>query len=62
MNLREKERAFLVRTSAEDLQVARSEGSYLFDERGMKYIDFLAGWNVGNFGLMKTKRRRCFRP
>lgn len=50
MNLREKDRAFLVRSSSEDLQVVRSEGSYLFDERGRKYIDFLAGWNVGNFG------------
>lgn len=28
----------------------RSEGSYLFDERDRKYIDFLSGWNVGNFG------------
>ena len=50
MNVREADRAFLVRDSSEDLQVVRSEGSYLFDERGRKYIDFLTGWNVGNFG------------
>lgn len=50
MNVREADRAFLVRNSPEDLQIVRSEGSYLFDERGRKYIDFLTGWNVGNFG------------
>ena len=43
-------RTFLVSRYAEDPQVARSEDSYLFDERGRRYIDFLTGWNVGNFG------------
>jgi 4-aminobutyrate aminotransferase-like enzyme len=42
-----KDRAFLVRNSSEDLQVTRFEGSYLFNERGRRCIDFLAGWNVG---------------
>jgi acetylornithine/succinyldiaminopimelate/putrescine aminotransferase len=28
----------------------RSRGSYLFDSRGRKYVDFLMGWCVGNFG------------
>ena len=50
MNVREADREFLVGNSREDLQVVRSEGSYLFDERGRKYIDFITGWNVGNFG------------
>jgi 4-aminobutyrate aminotransferase-like enzyme len=50
MNVREKDRAFLVRTSSvENLQIVRSNGSLLFDERGRKYIDFITGWNVGNF-------------
>jgi 4-aminobutyrate aminotransferase-like enzyme len=51
MNLRQLDRKFLGRESeAEDLQVARAEGSYLYDARGRRYIDFLAGWCVGNFG------------
>ena len=51
MKVREKDRTFLARSSSvEDLQVVRSEGSFLFDARGRKYIDFLTGWNVGNFG------------
>jgi hypothetical protein len=50
MKVRAADRAFLVRDSSEDLQVVRSEGSYLYDERGRKYIDFLTGWNVGNIG------------
>jgi 4-aminobutyrate aminotransferase-like enzyme len=50
MNVRAADRAFLVRESSEDLQVVRSEGSYLVDERGRKYIEFLTGWNVGNVG------------
>jgi acetylornithine/succinyldiaminopimelate/putrescine aminotransferase len=50
MNVREKDRAFLVRNSSEDLQIVRSEENFLFDERGRKYIDFITGWNVGNFG------------
>ncbi|MBV9959399.1 MAG: aminotransferase class III-fold pyridoxal phosphate-dependent enzyme, partial [Acidobacteria bacterium] len=66
MNLREKDRAFLVRSASEDLQVVRSEGSYLFDERGRKYIDFLSGWNVGNLGWggkeIKAAIRRSTSP
>lgn len=50
MNVKEADREFLVGNSREDLQVVRSEGSYLFDERGRRYIDFITGWNVGNFG------------
>jgi 4-aminobutyrate aminotransferase-like enzyme len=42
---------FLARGSdADDLQVAKSAGSFSFDARGRKYIDFLAGWCVGNVG------------
>ncbi len=32
------------------LQITRSEGSYVFDNRGEKYIDFAMGWTVGNIG------------
>jgi acetylornithine/succinyldiaminopimelate/putrescine aminotransferase len=44
------ERQFLARDSPEDLQVARAEGSFVFDDEGKKYVDFMMGWCVGNFG------------
>src|SRR5258706_13775072 len=51
MNVRQTDSRFLVRDSpAEDLQIARSSGSFLFDARGRRYIDFVMGWCVGNFG------------
>jgi adenosylmethionine-8-amino-7-oxononanoate aminotransferase len=51
MNLKQRDRKFLARESdPEDIQVARTDGSFIFDVRGRKYIDFLAGWCVGNFG------------
>jgi acetylornithine/succinyldiaminopimelate/putrescine aminotransferase len=67
MNLRQKDRTFLMRGSTpEDLQITRSEGSFLFDEKGRKYIDFIMGWNVGNFGWgdrgIKNSIRRSQSP
>ena len=32
------------------LSVARATGSYVFDTRGKRYVDFVMGWCVGNFG------------
>ena len=40
----------LAREEAPELRIARSKGSYIFDTRGKKYIDFLMGWCVGNLG------------
>lgn len=45
------------------VHIARSRGSYLFDKRGRKYVDFLAGWCVGNFGWNNfhlVRARRSF--
>ena len=33
-----------------ELEVAATEGSIVTDSRGRKYIDFVMGWCVGNFG------------
>ena len=44
------ERRFLARESPEDVQVARTEGSFLFDGKDNRFIDFMMGWCVGNFG------------
>jgi acetylornithine/succinyldiaminopimelate/putrescine aminotransferase len=41
---------FLARESPPALQVARSNGSVLTDSEGRRYIDFVMGWCVGNFG------------
>jgi adenosylmethionine-8-amino-7-oxononanoate aminotransferase len=32
------------------LTVARTDDHYLIDPQGKRYLDFLSGWNVGNFG------------
>lgn len=35
---------------AQLIEVVKSKGSYLVDEEGKQYIDFLMGWCVGNLG------------
>jgi adenosylmethionine-8-amino-7-oxononanoate aminotransferase len=51
MNLKRRERAFLAGASElEDLQVRKTDGSFLYDGRGRKYVDFIMGWCVGNVG------------
>ena len=44
------ETRYLARDMEPELQVVRSKGSYIFDERGKRYIDFVMGWCVGNLG------------
>ena len=57
--LRQADSKFLGRDSAPlDLEVARSEGSFVFDPRGRKYIDFSGGWCVGNLGWGRPEIRR----
>jgi 4-aminobutyrate aminotransferase-like enzyme len=40
----------LARDMPAELQVAATNGSIVTDSRGRKYIDFVMGWCVGNFG------------
>src|SRR5687767_13200551 len=40
----------LAREEPAELQVAATNGSIVTDSRGKKYIDFVMGWCVGNFG------------
>jgi adenosylmethionine-8-amino-7-oxononanoate aminotransferase len=55
VNLRQLDRKYLGRESdAQDLQVARTKGAFVYDARGKRYIDFLSGWCVGNFGWDNT--------
>lgn len=46
---------------AESLQFSRLESSFLFDQRGKKYIDFTAGWCVGNLGWGNEEIRAAVR-
>lgn len=32
------------------ITIARAEGSYIYDDQGKKYLDFLSGWGVSNLG------------
>jgi acetylornithine/succinyldiaminopimelate/putrescine aminotransferase len=41
-----------------DLEVARARGNYVHDARRRKYIDFMMGWCVGNFGWARPALRR----
>lgn len=51
MKIKESDKKFLARDlPAEDLEIVKSNGNFLFDSRGKKYIDFLMGWCVGNIG------------
>jgi acetylornithine/succinyldiaminopimelate/putrescine aminotransferase len=50
---------FLVQNGGNaDIEVARARGNYLYDARGRKYIDFIMGWCVGNFGWARPALRR----
>lgn len=56
MKLQQRARKFLGRDSdAEEFQVARSEGRCVVDANGKRYIDFLAGWCVGNLGWTQSE-------
>jgi acetylornithine/succinyldiaminopimelate/putrescine aminotransferase len=44
----------LAREEPAHLQIAATNGSIVTDVRGRKYIDFVMGWCVGNFGWRPT--------
>jgi acetylornithine/succinyldiaminopimelate/putrescine aminotransferase len=44
------EKKYLGRSETPEIRIVRAEGSYVFDASGRKYIDFVMGWCVGNFG------------
>lgn len=41
-----------------EIEVTRARGNYVYDARGRKYIDFIMGWCVGNFGWARPALRR----
>jgi acetylornithine/succinyldiaminopimelate/putrescine aminotransferase len=44
------EKRYLGQSETPEIQVARARGSYVSDTNGKRYIDFVMGWCVGNFG------------
>lgn len=51
MNVPQKDKKYLGREgSPRPLIVAKSKGSYVFDDKGKRYIDFFMGWCVGDVG------------
>src|SRR3989344_8966064 len=51
MSVSQKDKKYLGRDGgAYPLTVAKTKGSYVFDEKGKRYIDFYMGWCVGNLG------------
>ena len=45
-----QEKKYFGRSDSEPLEVVNAQGCYIVDSRGKCYLDFLAGWNVGNLG------------
>jgi acetylornithine/succinyldiaminopimelate/putrescine aminotransferase len=50
MPTRRRPQRVLARDQPAELEVAATNGSVVTDSRGRKYIDFVMGWCVGNFG------------
>jgi 4-aminobutyrate aminotransferase-like enzyme len=62
MKVKQLDKAFWARGSdADDLQLVRSDGSFVFDARGRKYVNFMMGWCVGNFGWDNKEIREGIR-
>ena len=40
---------------SQDIEITDGDGCYLFDKNGKKYLDFLAGWCVGNVGWKRKE-------
>ena len=49
-NVKKSREQFLGRDERGELEVARTEDSFVFDAKRKRYIDFMMGWCVGNFG------------
>ena len=53
MDAVQRDRRYLTREqAAEVVQFDRSESCFLFDQPGKKYVDFTAGWCVGQSRLL----------
>lgn len=46
---------YLADYSSRPIEIVDGEGCYVFDKNGKRYIDFLAGWCVGNVGWKRRE-------
>lgn len=59
MNLIDRDKKFLARDCpAHPIDVVKTQGSFIVDRSGKKYIDFLTGWCVGNMGWRNADIRK----
>ena len=56
-----KRSTFVRGSEAEEVQVTAAHGSHVFGRNRKKYIDFLAGWCVGNLGWDHREIRKAIR-
>ena len=40
-------------TQRPDITFVRGEGSYLYDEQGRRYLDFIQGWAVNSLDIRR---------
>lgn len=56
MKRQSREEQFFISTEEpEDIQVARTADEFIYDNHGKRYIDFNAGWCVGNLGWKRKE-------
>jgi len=56
MKQQSREQQFFMSTEEpEDIQVVRTTGEFIYDHSGKRYIDFNAGWCVGNLGWSRKE-------
>ena len=41
------------------INVSKAKGSYIFDENGKKYLDFVAGVSACSLGHTNKKNNKC---
>src|SRR4051794_29929820 len=62
MDVAQRDRRYVAREeAAKGVQFVRSEGGFVFDQHGKKYVDFTAGWCVGNLGWGNKEIRAAIR-
>ena len=62
MKLKTAERKYFGRETEEfDVEVSRTEGSFIYDRNGKRYIDLFMGWCVGNLGWGNAGVKKAMR-
>lgn len=57
-----EEQFFMSTEEPEDIQVVRTTDEFIYDHRGRRYIDFNAGWCVGNLGWGRKEIQAKINP